>query len=75
MKSDRPDVRPIFITIDRAIQDEMAKWTYDMPEEFRLALVRHVLKDLQQASMLNLNRPWEIDDRFGDVLREAGEIS
>jgi hypothetical protein len=60
MSDNRPDVRPIFDAVDRAMRDEMGKWTYDVPEEFRLALSRAIVKRLQQASMLNYDRPWEV---------------
>lgn len=73
MSDTRPDVRPIYTAVDRAMQDELEKWTYDVPDEFRMALSRAVVKRLQQASMLNYDRPWELGDRFGDVLLEAGE--
>lgn len=70
----RPDVRPIYDAADRAMRDELEEWTYDVPEEFRMALSRAVVKRLQQAGMLNYDRPWELDDRFGDVLSQAGEL-
>ena len=70
---DRPDVRPIHRAADRAMQDELKRWTYDVPEELRLALSRAVVKTLQQASMLNYDRPWELDDQFADVLAQADE--
>lgn len=72
-KPNRPDVRPIHDNVDRAMQDELERWTYDVPDEFRMALSRAVVKSLQQASMLNYDRPWELGDRFADVLAEAGE--
>jgi hypothetical protein len=74
MTEPRPDIRPIFDAADRAMQDELTKWTYDVPEEFRLALTRAVVHRLQSASMLNYDRPWELSDRFGDVLSQAGEL-
>lgn len=72
MRDPRPDTRPIFDATDRAMQEELEKWTYDVPEEFRLALSRAVVKRLQEGSMLNYDRPWEIGDQFGDVLAQAG---
>jgi hypothetical protein len=69
----RPDVRPIHDNVDRALQDELDRWTYDVPDELRFALARAVVKSLQLASMLNYDRPWELDDRFADVLSQAGE--
>lgn len=69
----RPNIVPIHDAVDRAMRDELEKWTYDVPEELRLALARHVVKDLQRASMLNYDRPWELDDRFADVLAAGGE--
>lgn len=67
------DIRPIFTAIDRAMQDESERWAYDVPEEFRLALSRAVTLRLQQGSMLNYDRLWELGDQFADVLAEAGE--
>lgn len=55
----RPDVRPIYDNVDRAMQEELGKWTYDLPEEFHMALSRAVVKSLQESSMLNFDRPWE----------------
>lgn len=75
MNNSRPDVRPIYEAADRAMQDELEKWTYDVPEEFRMALSRAVVLRLQQASMLNFDRPWELGDQFADVLAQAGENS
>lgn len=74
MTANRPDVRPIYDAADRAMQDELEKWTYDVPEELRMALSRAVVLRLQQAGMLNFDRPWELDDRFGEVLAQAGEL-
>ena len=68
------DIRPVYEATDRAMQDELAKWTYDVPGELRMALGRAVVKRLERAGMLNHDRPWELDDRFGDVLRQAGEL-
>lgn len=66
-RSNRPDVVPIYEAVDRAMLDELDKWTYDVPDELRMALARHIVKDLQQASMLNFDRPWETDSRFVDI--------
>jgi hypothetical protein len=57
--NDRPDINPIHDAVDGAMLDEMQRWTYDVPAEFRLALVRAVVRRLQGASMLNFDRPWE----------------
>lgn len=67
-----PDVVPIFDAADRAMRDELERWTIAVPEEMRLALCRAVVGRLQAASMLNFDRPWEADDQFADVLAEAG---
>lgn len=48
----RPDVRPVHDALDRALLDELRKWTIDIPEEMRLALVRAGTKGLQQAGLL-----------------------
>jgi len=69
----RPNAVPIFNAADRAMRDELDRWTIPIPEELRLALCRAVVGTLRDASMLNYDRPWELDDRFADVLTEAGE--
>lgn len=70
---DRPDTAPIFDAADRAMRDELEKWTIPVPDELRLALCRAVVDTLRDASMLNYDRPWELDDQFADVLTQAGE--
>jgi hypothetical protein len=60
--ADRPNVVPIHDAVLGAIAEETNRWTYSLPDEYRLALARAVTKRLQQASMLNYDRPWEADD-------------
>jgi hypothetical protein len=67
----RPNVVPIHAAVDRAMLDELGRWTIPLPDELRLALARAVVLRLQRAGMLNFDRPWEADDEFADVLAEA----
>ncbi|HEU4540310.1 MAG TPA: hypothetical protein VFR23_04210 [Jiangellaceae bacterium] len=68
----RPNLAPIFDAADRAMRDELEKWTIPLPEHLRLKLSRAVVHRLQAAGMLNFDRPWEADDEFADVLTQAG---
>lgn len=68
----RPNVVPICDAVDRSLADELNRWTIDVSDEMRMALARAVTKRLQQGGMLNFDRPWEANDRFADVLAEAG---
>lgn len=72
MTTRRPNVVPVFDAVDRAMQEELGRWTYDVPEELRLALSRAVVQRLQGASMLNFDRPWETGDQFADVIAQSG---
>lgn len=72
--TNRPNLVPIYDAVDRAMRDELAKWTQPVAEELRLALSRAVVGTLRDASMLNYDRPWELDDRLADVLTDAGEV-
>lgn len=71
--TERPSLAPIYDAAERAMRDEMRRWTVPVPDELLLALSRAVVGTLRDASMLNFDRPWELDDRFADVLTEAGE--
>ena len=69
----RPNLVPIYDAAEHAMRDELRRWTVEVPEELLLALSRAVVGTLRDASMLNHERPWELDDRFADVLTDAGE--
>lgn len=62
MTAPREDTRPIIDLADRAVQEELSEWTYDVPEEFRRAMVRAMVYALRDAAMLNFDRPWETSD-------------